>query len=219
MILLCATVIGYRMNCKLKILLALAATGNRPLGQVNGQDISKIINIQTNPPPSEAPLTDTMKFMLTIMNELRYVDAIILTTLSVIIILILVGITIAVKRALSRRSSFYLEIKHNTQVMQARLLTFSDGMRFYRFKLPSTPIILTFKSYVVFASVTISVDQWCIKNTLTKQRLVIPSIIWLTPWKAFQLRRMLEAGAYTVRPLLIHNHEFNYLFHTQTESL
>ena len=85
--------------------------------------------------------------------------------------------------------------------------------------LPSTPIVLIIKSYVVFAPVTISVSQWRIKNTLTNQRMIINSVIWLTPWTAAKLQRIIEAGDYIVSPLLIHNHEFNYLSNTHDESI
>jgi hypothetical protein len=212
--LMATIIVGYRMNCKLKLLVALAASGNSPITHVTGQHITRVINLQTIRPSIE-PLSDSMNFITDILNELRYVDIILWTILCIIILLFIVSVTIALKRALSRRTRLYLEIKQGTQAMQIRVMTLHDGMRFYRVKIPSTSITIEIKRYVVFAYITLSADEWHIKNTLTKERLEIPSIIWLTPYSAFKLQRMISMGEYTVRPLLIHNQEFNYLSNTQ----
>ena len=100
--------------------------------------------------------------------------------------------------------------------MHVRILTLNDGMRFHKVKAPNAPIVLTIKNYVIFALLTITVDEWRITNTLTKDRMSVPSQIRLSPYVAFKLRHLIEDGNYSIQPLLVHNHEFNYLSSTGT---
>jgi hypothetical protein len=153
-----------------------------------------------------------------IMDALGYADIVILITLSIVITLFMIGAGIALKRGLARRSRLYIEVKKNTHAVLLKLITLDNGMRFYRAKIPSVPIAIEIKNHVVFAIATLSVDEWRIKNTLTNQRMVIPTAIWLLPYTAFKLQRNINEGGYTVDAIMMHNHEFSYLTNTQTVS-
>ena len=82
-------------------------------------------------------------------------------------------------------------------------------MRFYNIKAPTAPIVIDITHYVVVALLTIPTNKWRIEDTLTNDRMSIPKEIWLSPYIAFKLQRIINAGSYTVQPLLIHNQEFN----------
>ena len=201
------TVSGYRMHCKLKVLLALAASGNIPLARADGREFQHVVNVQTVKPEFDQSLS----FLMAVVNELRYTDILLFLLLLLALALFMVGVSLVLKRALSRRTRLYLEIRNGLHALHVRILALPDGMRFYSIKAPKAPIMLEIKNYLLFAVLTITVDQWRIKNTLTKARLSVPRRILLTPCVALKLQRIICAGSYTVQPLLIHNHEFNYL--------
>ena len=197
------------MNCKLKLLMALAASGNGPIARAVGQEVQRAVNVQTAKPEIDSSLSKSLSFLATIVNEMRYTDFLLLTLLVIVIALFLIGMMIALKRALSRRTRLYLEIRQGTQAIHVRILTLNDGMRFYNIKAPTAPIVIDITHYVVVALLTTTTNKWRIKNTLTNDRMSIPKEIWLSPFVAFKLQRIINAGSYTVQPLLIHNQEFN----------
>jgi hypothetical protein len=210
-----ALVMGYRMHCKLQILMSLAASGN--FGRASAQNLSRILHLQTNRPPIDQSI-DALDFIVRFMNDLRYLDIFILIALCIIVLLAVIAIFFTLRHALAKQSHLYLEVKQGTRAMHVKFMNLSDGMRFYSIKLPTSPITLSLKYYGFMALLTITMTQFRVKNTLTNITLHVPTAVWLSPWTAFKLNQIILSSDYTVQFLLVHSHEFNYLSNLERSS-
>ena len=102
---------GYRMNCKIQLLMALAAGSNSPTARAEEQAGHRVVNVQTNRPPTDSALSDSLNFLATAVNELRRTEILILTILIIMVTLFMIGMVMVLKRALSKQTRLYLEVK------------------------------------------------------------------------------------------------------------
>lgn len=202
----------YRLHCRVQFLILMIANKPTATGAVETTETSPAYFIpRLTITPATPPIDSASRQLGQLLaDEVRYVDAFTLTlfTITVGVFILIIWM---IKRNASRRTALYLQIRNKTRALQMRIMTFPNGMRFFSINTPREPIKITMTHLCVRVLFTIEAKKWRVKNTLTGERIAVPSDIWLTPWNAFRLKQLIHDGEYTIEPLLIHSHEFHYL--------
>jgi len=107
------------------------------------------------------------------------------------------------------------KICNKTHATQLRIMSLSNGMRSFCIHSPREPIRIEVTRFCIATRVTISTKRWRITDLLTGEKLNVPRVIWISPCKASIIQQLVQDVEYTIEPLLIHSHEFNYLTQKQ----
>jgi len=211
-------VVIYRLNYKLKIIMAMVSI-NPLVAGVRGEELVykttvKVIQRLTRPQTTTQATDVGQSVMQFMLNEVRYIDALSLILFSCMISTIIL-LAYLIRRNNARRSTLYLQIRNKSKAMQLRIMTLSNGMRYFCIHTPSDIIKLEVTRVYMINRVHIVTRKWHIKDSLTGEKIAVPSERLISPWQAVNLQRMLQDDEYTFDPRLIHSHEFNYLTHKQ----
>ena len=113
----------------------------------------------------------------------------------------------AYRRATSRRSFLYLELGSREEITQIKLMQFPNASRYYGVKASRKSLVLSIRSYGLVSKLTISAKNWYMWDFLSGYRKSLPINLWVAPWTARQLVRILHAD-HSVTTLVVHTHEY-----------
>jgi hypothetical protein len=160
---------------------------------------------------SPAPITSTTQLPIVLwLEQIRQHD-IVLITLIAFIIVIVIALIWAVRKALKRESWLYLDISSANRVMQLKFFQLPDSTRCFEINLPKTETQLIFRSYFFFGIIAFTTPAWRITHSLTKMQIKLPRILWVPPWKIAVIQRIFHENEFKAVPLVVHSHEYSFV--------
>ena len=165
----------------------------------------------TVPQPTTSPSFDMAQEIVHIAAQIRTLDVI--TALSSIILVIFAALLIigTLRNAIGRRSYLYLEILSQTQCLQIRFARLPNATRHLAVRVPREPLTFRLVNYFVVARLTVAPQTPKIIDTLTYTSSRLHASIFIAPWTAFRLQKLIGAGPYSITPILVHTHQYVYL--------
>ena len=158
---------------------------------------------------TDPPTTTELPAWLKAVKEIRQEDAGFVVYLTLLTIAF-IGLALAVKRALSRRSFIYLDIASSEGVAQIKFTTLPDPTRNFTVATSKKPTTITCTSFGLFAIITFTSKQWKLVYAHDGQRVSLPRRIVLPFWKMLQVKKVLSAPNCVISPLIVHSHEYTY---------
>jgi hypothetical protein len=156
------------------------------------------------------PVSTTQIPIMLWLEQIRQHD-IILITLIICIIVILIALIWAVRKALKRESWLYLDISSANRVMQLKFFQLPDSTRCFEINLPKTETQLTFRSYFLFGIIAFTTPAWRITHSLTKMQIELPRILCIPPWKIAVIQKIFRENEFKAVPLVVHSHEYSFV--------
>jgi hypothetical protein len=144
------------------------------------------------------------------LEQIRQHD-IVLITLIACIIIIVIALIWAVRKALKRESWLYLDISSANRVMQLKFFQLPDSTRCFEINLPKTETQLIFRSYFFFGIIAFTTPAWRITHSLTKMQIKLPRILWVPPWKIAVIQKIFHENEFKAVPLVVHSHEYSFV--------
>jgi hypothetical protein len=110
--------------------------------------------------------------------------------------------------SVKRRSFVYMDIGNTKSQVLMRLTCLPTGKQ--NFTLNPTTNSINFKDYGFFSVVRLD-ECWSIKRVTSRETIKLPQRAIAGWWKTEQLRAIVAKGNYTVVPLLVHTHAYEYI--------
>ena len=178
------------------------------LGAMKAIPMMEAFDLKHPQSPSTTELPTTSSNILSDMISSLRLSEYSLLFLSLMLFLIsLITTYAAVRRALSRRSFIYLEIGSKTEIAQLKLFQFPNATRYYGVKTSRKSLVLSITSYGLASKLTVTANNWYFWDFLSGNRKALPSTLWVAPWTARKVARILRAD-HSVTTLVVHTHEY-----------
>jgi hypothetical protein len=211
-----------RMNNLNNLITAKAALGLLlPHGGAKAQAVG-LKPALTQPPAVGTVVTSdadkSVNVLLDMIVNIRHVDIALIVTFTIITFALLWAFIVVLRRALSPHSYVYLEFKNGTQAFFCKVWMFPDASRYYSVAVPAAGLKVALKYFGICGLLSISAKNWFIWHTLSDKRLELPKAIWLGPFAAKRLKKLTSSGEFSVTPIVVHNHEFDFGNSRDTES-
>ena len=121
-----------------------------------------------------------------------------------------IGLIVAVKRALSRRSFIYIDVESSHGIVQIKFRALPDSTRNFAVAVSKRPTLLTCKSFGIIGIIRFTSKPWKLVYEHNRQEIVLPTYIVLPFWKFRKVRKALSDVNSRITPLVIHSHEYVY---------
>ena len=178
--------------------------------------IASAIELTSIAPKARAfPLLTTPKVVIlrdthdlsNIMDHLRGIDWAFAVSLWITsIVLVVFGVWI--HNTAARKSFLYLALTTEIDSVHLHFFTFPDASRNYLVKLPKGRATLILRSFKLFGILQFQTKPWRLVNTLSNEKLTLPTYTFIPPWKLAAIRQILCFPTYRLEPLIVHTHEY-----------
>lgn len=165
----------------------------------------ELLKLSTQQPTNTDSATSKLIAMITNLGDFE--KAIVV----VMILLFLVSLLfsyIALIRARSPQSYIYLEIHSPTEIVQLKLCQFPSANRCFGVKMSQSDLVMTLTNYGIVTKLTFSAPNWYFWNFLNGISTLLPTTLWLSPWSAKKISRIIAQDEHSIKPLIVHTHEF-----------
>jgi hypothetical protein len=139
------------------------------------------------------------------LGQIRNLDFI-LVALWISTIIVGIIVIIIIIRKLKRRSSLYVDVATDDQIVQIRILDFPNATRAFAVITSKEQIQLRLKNLFCCGILSITNNSWKVVNTLTKRTIRMPKFVFISPCKMAALRKVFRKS-YEITPLVVHTRE------------
>jgi hypothetical protein len=112
----------------------------------------------------------------------------------------------AVVRARARQTFLYVNMTTADLVAQLYYHTLPDPTRAFTVITPKQPTRMSLTSFGIFGILTFDSKPWKLQHAHTRERIRLPSIIYVSPWKLKRVQQILDVATHTITPLIVHTH-------------
>jgi hypothetical protein len=157
------------------------------------------------------PPTTTMSPLewLAMQAQIRLLDFA-FTVLALLLIVTIIALSCAVRKAHIRRSFVFIDIIAGINVVQLHYFTLPDATRNYEVRVSKRPAKLTLRSFCLFGELMFTPKPWRLIHLKTQAKLPLPSFMLIPFWKIRRVANALNTPGHTVTPLVVHTHEYMY---------
>lgn len=127
-------------------------------------------------------------------------------TLWISTIIAIIIVIVIVFSKLTRRSSLYVDIASDNEIVQVKLLDFPNATCLFSVITPKERIQLRLRNRFYYGIFSTTDNSWKVLNTLTRKAIRLPKFILNSPCKMAALRKVLRQP-HEISPLVVHNTE------------
>ena len=197
---------GYQMYQQMTILKLTA-----PAAMIAATHAYELKPIFASTTPISAVTLDLSQIINSMLADIRHIDMAYLTVILIIIIGASIIMIIGIKKALGRYSYLYIEIMSGTNCLQLRFARLPDASRTNIVRVPRVAMKIQLTNYGIFGILSLTPRAPKILNTLTNVSKRLSNHTLVTPWTVYKIRRLIETSNYTVSPIVVNTHEYNFL--------
>jgi hypothetical protein len=157
------------------------------------------------------PIPTTQAPIMLWLEQSRQHDLVLITLIACIIV-ILIALIIAVRKALKRESWLYLDISSANHIMQLTFFQLPDSTRCFEINMPKMDTQLTFRSYFLFGIIAFTTPAWHLTHSITKVQIELPRILWFRRGRLqLHVRFFMRMISRPCLPLVVHSHEYSFV--------
>ena len=191
--------VQFRMFLRVRALtIAMTAIGYARVPKVGA------FLLRTEPPTT----TETPAWMKAV-TQIRHED-IGLVAYLILLTFVIIGLIIAVRKALARRSVIYIDIESSKGIMQIKFHVLPNATRNFKVGVSKRPTKLTCTSFGLVGVIRFASKPWKIVDERNGQRIKLPGYVMLPFWTFKRVKNILDEAGSRINPLIAHSHEFVY---------
>jgi hypothetical protein len=166
------------------------------------QQAIKDAHFETLPATSNATINDAIDVILKHFITCQIIYLGLLFCISLCVMMVVFRVLAA------RRSFLYVEKGTKTRIVQLRLMKFPTANRCYDVRTSPSSLRVSAKNYGFAVKLSFTAKHWYYRKTLTGTSTLIPSTLWLSPWKALTVLPLLHSD-FVVSTFIVHTHEYD----------
>jgi hypothetical protein len=159
-------------------------------------------SLKTTPTPTNPP--SPLEWLAEIASIRRF--DYFLTTIVALLVVVVCALVWAVVRARARQTFLYVNMTTADLVAQLYYHTLPDPTRAFTVITPKQPTRMSLTSFGIFGILTFDSKPWKLQHAHTRERIRLPSIIYVSPWKLKRVQQILDVATHTITPLIVHTH-------------
>ena len=154
------------------------------------------------------PLTNaTTKSIVEILyQEIYIVDLAFFTLMILLTIAFTIALVCIYKKAVSRRSTIYLQLKAGSLISIIKWTNLPDSTHYYATHFSPRKFRMELSDYKLFGMVILSTEALKVTSTLTGNEVILPSRIVVTKKVLKLIQTINGKSGMTVAPVLVHSH-------------
>jgi hypothetical protein len=148
-------------------------------------------SLKTTPAPTEPP--SPLEWLAEVASIRRF--DYFLTTIVALLVVAVCALVWAVMRARARQSFLYVNMTTADLVAQLYYHTLPDPTRAFTVITSKQPTQMSLTSFGIFGILTFDSKPWKLQHAHTRERIRLPSIIYVSPWKLKRVQQILDIAA------------------------
>ncbi|HSN23437.1 MAG TPA: hypothetical protein VLS45_04600 [Methylomicrobium sp.] len=162
-------------------------------------------------------MKDIAKTIESMIADVRHLDTAHFTLMTCILLCVVIGTTLGIKRALGRYSFLYIEILSRSTFHQLRFATLPDASRNNVVRVSKNKMKIQMANYGIFGVLALTPRAPKLLNVLTGTSTRLRNFTLVAPWTMWKIQRMITTDEYDITPIIVNTHEYSFL-ETQQKS-